>query len=159
AAALLAAPAFAQAPAPAAAQAAEPPPPVYVPTSLAVEPGLPRTREGHPELQGAVWGVNFFPVFEANPMAKTLVVPEEEAKKMVDMMATRALSSNNVNTRLDPEVEHIMGQTDGLPLVRGERRTRHVVLPADGKLPIKPEIRKEAAAYDPLAGGIDSYES
>src|SRR5262245_7042468 len=145
---LLASPAFAQAPQPAAPvqPAAAELPPVYVPTSLATEPGLSRTPAGHPELQGPVWSVNFFPVFEANPMAKTLVIPEEEAKKMVDMMATRALSSNNVNTRLDPEVEHIMGKTDGLPLVRGERRTRHVVLPADGKLPIKPEIRKEAAA-------------
>jgi hypothetical protein len=156
---LLASPARAQAPPqtpapPAAVEAA----PEYVPTSLAVEPGLPRTPAGHPEFEGAVWAVNFFPVFEANAMAKTLVVPEDEAKKMVDMMATRALSSG-LNAKLDPEIEHIMGKTDGLPLVRGERRTRHIVLPADGKLPIKPEIRKEAAAYDPLAGGMDSYES
>jgi hypothetical protein len=128
---LLGSPAFAQAPSqtPAPPAAAEPPP-VYVPTSLAAEPGLPRTPAGHPEFEGTVWAVNFFPVFEANAMAKTLVVSEDEAKKMVDMMATRALSSNNVNTRLDPEVEHIMGKTDGLPLVRGERRTRHIVLPA-----------------------------
>jgi hypothetical protein len=156
---LLAPSAFAQAPpqTPAPSAVTEPPP-VYVPTSLATEPGLPRTPAGHPELQGTVWAVNFFPVFEANAMAKTLVVSEDEAKKMVDMMASRALSSG-LNARLDPEIEHIMGKTDGLPLVRGERRTRHIVLPADGKLPIKPEIRKEAAAYDPLAGGLDSYES
>jgi hypothetical protein len=162
AAALLLAPAAlaqapSQTPAPVPAVAAEPPP-VYVPTSLATEPGLPRTPAGHPELQGTVWAVNFFPVFEANAMMKTLVIPEAEAKKMVDMMAARALSSG-INAKLDPEIEHIMGKTDGLPLVRGERRTRHIVLPADGKLPIKPEIRKEAAAFDPLAGGIESYES
>ena len=150
---LLAMPAFGQTPAAPAA-----PPPVYVPTSLATEPDLPRTRDGHPELQGAVWAVNFFPVFEANAMAKTLVVPEEEAKKMVDMMATRALSSG-LNAKLDPEIEHIMGKTDGLPIVRGERRTRHIVLPADGKLPIRPEIRKEAAAFDPLGGELESYEN
>jgi hypothetical protein len=146
----------------AAAQAPQPPadpPPVYVPTSLAAEPGLPRTRDGQPDLQGAVWAVNFFPVFEANAMAKTLVVPEAEAKKMVDMMVSRALAPTNLNAKLDPEVEHIMGKTDGLPLVRGERRTRHVVLPADGKLPIKPEIRKEAAAFDPLGGALENYES
>jgi hypothetical protein len=157
---MFASPAIAQTPqtsAPAQAAAAEPPP-VYVPTSLATEPGLPRTPAGHPELQGTVWAVNFFPVFEASAMMKTLVLPEEEAKKMVDMMAARALSSG-LNAKLDPEIEHVMGQTDGLPLVRGERRTRHIVLPADGRLPIKPEIRKEAAAFDPLAGGIDSYES
>jgi hypothetical protein len=157
---LLASPALAQAPSqtPPAQPAAAEPPPVYVPTSLATEPGLPRTPAGHPELQGTVWAVNFFPVFEANAMMKTLVLPEDEAKKMVDMMAARALSSG-LNAKLDPEIEHIMGKTDGLPLVRGERRTRHIVLPADGRLPIKPEIRKEAAAFDPLAGGIDSYES
>ena len=73
---------------PAAPAVAQPPtpPPVYVPTSLVAEPGLPRTADGHPDLQSAVWAVNFFPVFESTPMSAALTVSEPEAKKMVDMM-------------------------------------------------------------------------
>jgi len=36
---------------------------------------------------------------------------------------------------LDPEVPYLMDAADGLPLVRGERRSRLVVQPADGRSP------------------------
>ena len=62
----------------AAAQTAETTP-AYTPTSLAAEPGLPRTPDGHPDLQGAVWATNFFPVFDSSPMLKSLVVSEAES--------------------------------------------------------------------------------
>lgn len=136
---LLAAPAaLAQTPATAA------PPPIYTPTSLQAEPGLPRTPDGHPDFQGAVWATNFFPVFEATPLAATLVLSEADAQKMVaTMVAGMATVPDFI---IDPEAHVIIGDTDGLPIVRGERRSRLVVLPADGKIPLTPEAKKIASA-------------
>jgi hypothetical protein len=139
--------------------ATEPPPaaapapaPVYTPTSLEAQPGLPRTPDGRPDFQGAVWATNFFPVFEASPMSPNLVVSEAEAKKMVDVMVAGMAKIPDFN--IDPEAGDIIGNTDGLPLVRGERRTRLVVLPADGKLPILPGLVKAASIGDKM----DDYE-
>jgi len=129
------------------AQASETQPPetpaVYTPTSLAAEPGLPRTRSGHPDFQGVVWATNFFPVFESSPMLKTLVVSEAESKAFVDKMVSGIMSNPAFN--IDPEGDVIIGGTDGLPLVRGERRSRLVVLPPDGKVPLTPEAKKIAS--------------
>jgi len=140
---------------PAAAQTPAPPP-VYVPTSLAAEPGLPRTPDGHPDFQSAVWATNFFPVFEATPMAASLVVSEAEGKKMIDTMVAGMKKMPGFD--LDPEAHDIIGSTDGLPIVRGERRTRLIVLPADGKLPMAPDTRKSVAGSDPMDGPKDDYE-
>lgn len=162
-AALIASPiAFAQTPsAPSATPAASAPtpPPVYVPTSLAAEPGLPRTPDGHPDFQNAVWAANFFPVFAANPMTKSLTVSEAEGKKMIQMMIAGFLQMPDANIKIDPEVETIMQSNDGFPLVRGERRTRMVVLPADGKLPLTDDARKLLKSSSPLESGpLDNPE-
>lgn len=130
--------------------------PVYTPTSLAAEPGLPRTPDGHPDFQDVVWATNFFPVFEASPLAASLVVSEAEARKIVDTMVAGMTSIPDF--QIDPEASDIIGGTDGLPLVRGERRTRLIVLPANGKLPIAPEAKKLTAGSDATAGGKDDYE-
>jgi hypothetical protein len=149
---------FAQTPASPPAQPAGPPP-VYVPTSLAVEPGLARTPDGRPDLQGAVWAVNFFPVFEATPMSAKLTVPEPEAKTIVDTMIAGFLKSVGPLLELDPEGEDLLTNVDGLPIVRGERRTRLVVMPADGKVPMKAEVRKEVSSSNPMAiGSLDHPE-
>lgn len=118
--------------------------PAYTPTSLQADPGLPRTADGHPDLQAVIWATNFFPVFEATPMLPTLVVSEAESKKFVDTMVKGMMSNPDFN--IDPEGEVIIGGTDGLPLVRGERRSRLIVLPADGKVPLTPEAKKIATA-------------
>lgn len=134
------------------------PPPVYVPTSLTPAPGLARTPDGRPDLQGAVWAVNFFPVFEAT-MPAPLTMPEPEAKKMVEMMIAGFKKSVGATFELDPEAEGLLTNVDGLPLVRGERRTRLVVLPADGKVPMKPEVRKSISSSNPMAvGPLDNPE-
>lgn len=132
------------------------PAPVYTPTSLTPAPNLPRTPDGRPDFQNVVWASNFFPVFEANPMAATLVVSEADGKKMVDMMV--AGMSKQTIFEIDPEAHEIIGNTDGLPLVRGERRSRTLVLPANGKLPMTPEARKEVSSTDPLDGPLDNPE-
>ncbi len=125
------------------ARATQTRPPVYTPTSLQAEPGLPRTRDGHPDFQHTVWATNFFPVLEASPLAATLIVSEAEAKNFVDTMVKGIMS--NPEFKIDPEGHVIIGGTDGLPLVRGERRSRLIVLPADGKVPLTPEARKIAS--------------
>jgi hypothetical protein len=130
----------------------------YGSTSLTAEPSLPRTPDGHPDFQAVVWAANFFPVFEANPMSKTLVVSEAEAKAMVAMMVKGMMASDDPNIRIDPEVGDIIGGSE-LPLVRGERRTRTLVMPADGKLPMTAEARKEAKETDTLDGPLTDPEA
>jgi hypothetical protein len=150
--ALLSAPALAQTP-----PAAPPTPPaVYTPTSLEAEPGLPRTAEGRPDFQGEVWAVNFFPVFEATPLAATLVVTDEQAAKMLATMMAGMRKFPGFD--LDPEAEDLLTGGEGLPLVRGERRSRLVVLPADGKLPIAPDAKPRLTGTNAITGAKDSYE-
>jgi hypothetical protein len=129
-------------PAPAAAPA------VYKPTSLRPAPGVPRTAEGHPDLQGVVWDAYFFAPLQLTQvkLAPGLVLPEADARK-----AHRALVSSFLDSpifkpilALDPEFEGILNDSKGFPIVRGERRSRLLVLPADGKLPLTPEGKKQS---------------
>lgn len=145
------APTAAPAPAPAVALA-------RAPTSLIPEPGLPRTPDGRPDLQGVAWTANFFPVWTSSGPPGPLVIGESEARAMVKMMAAGFLGSADPGVRLDPEAEGLIGETDGLPLVRGERRTRLIVLPDDGRLPLTPKARTELSAYDWLALPSDHPE-
>jgi hypothetical protein len=59
---------------------------------------------------------------------------------------------------IDPEAHVIMGETDGLPIVRGERRTRLIVAPANGKLPLTAAAQKIAAETETMDGPKDDYE-
>jgi hypothetical protein len=109
---------------------------------------LPRTPAGHPDFQGVVWTAtsDFFAPLEAGPMMPAqLVLPEDEARKTFGRMMAMFMSPAVMKMieDLDPEVAEILRNMKGLPLVRGERRTRMLVLPADGKLPMTPEARKE----------------
>jgi hypothetical protein len=114
----------------------------------------PRTPFGQPSLEG-VWTQNFILLIEASPQAPTLTVPEPAAKAMAEAVA-KGISSG-FDRGLDPEVPELMKSTDGLPIVRGERRTRSVVQPADGKLPYTPEARKESSR-GPAAPLYDNHE-
>jgi hypothetical protein len=104
----------------------------------------PRTSAGHPSFEG-VWLAQSISELEALPYAPNLVVPEAEAKgisdKVVDYHANLAFNF------LDPEVPELFreaGRVNGLSKVRGERRTRQLVLPADGKMPFTPPARRRA---------------
>ena len=130
--------------------------PARTPTSLVVETDVPRTADGKPELQGAVWATNYFPVWDTNPMTKELVVPEAEAKAIVDKMV--AGMQGIPDFQIDPEVHIIIGGTDGLPLVRGERRTRLIVEPSDGKVPLTDEGRAVIKANTVKGDPMDDYE-
>ncbi|HEV7689493.1 MAG TPA: EF-hand domain-containing protein [Hyphomonadaceae bacterium] len=150
---LAALPASAQTPQPAApaaiAVAAPKAAPVYVPTSLAAEPGLPRTPDGHPDFQNVVWHSKAFGMIEAVPMMlpPELVLSEEKAKAAFDKMMAMFFGNPAMKAALeaDPEVSAILADTNGFPAVRGERRTRLIVLPADGKIPFTAAARNEAA--------------
>lgn len=125
-------------------------------TSLAVDPDVPRTADGKPDLQGAVWATNYFPVWDTSPMTKELVVSENEAKAIVEKMVAGMASIPDF--QIDPEAHIIIGDTDGLPLVRGERRTRLIVMPADGKVPLTDEARAAIKANSAKGDPMDDYE-
>jgi hypothetical protein len=132
----------------------------YVPTSLVVEPGVPRAPDGHPDLQDVVWFGNYFSMIEAVPMMlpPELVLTEEKAKATFDKMMAMFMASMKTALETDPEAAAILTSTSGLPVVRGERRTRLVVLPADGKIPFTAEARKEAAGAMSRALKADNPE-
>jgi len=112
--------------------------------------GQPRSPVGRaaakPSIEG-MWAVNFILPMEATPTASALIVSEEEAKA-VAAVAGAALADEFAKT-LDPEVPALVEQSDGLPIVRGQRRTRAVVEPADGKLPYTAAARKETQSPPP----------
>ena len=99
-----------------------------------------------PDIEGA-WRVNFILPMESTPATPRLVVSEQEARAAA-VIAGKALS-DEFAAQLDPELPMLVTQSDGLPIVRGERRTRAVVLPADGKLPYTVAGRKELAGPPP----------
>jgi hypothetical protein len=122
--------------------------PVYRPTSLVADASVPRTADGRPDLQNAVWAANYFGMLEAQPMMlpPELTLPEDKAKAAFDKMMMMMSNSPQMKAMLDadPEATELFRNFQGFPVVRGERRTRLVVLPADGKIPYSPEARKKA---------------
>jgi hypothetical protein len=84
---------------------------------------------------------------EATPTTPQLVVSESDAKA-VAATAGAALADEFAKT-LDPELPMMVTQSDGLAIVRGQRRTRAVVLPVDGMLPYTTAARKELSAPPP----------
>jgi hypothetical protein len=111
---------------------------------------MPRTPEGRPDFQGVVWTADFFGMLEAIPMMlpPELVVSEEKGKQAFDRMLTMFLNNPMMKEELkhNAEAAALITNTRGFPIVRGERRTRLVALPPDGKVPYTPEARREAAA-------------
>ncbi len=98
-----------------------------------------RTSFGQPDLEG-MWSANFLLAFETSADASGLVVSEAEARRLA---ASRAKEVDAFFGKLDPEVPTLLIGVDGLPLVRGERRTRLVTEPSDGRLPYTAAARKE----------------
>ncbi len=94
-------------------------------------------------------------VMETTPSTPTLTVSEIDAKSVLDVFVKRM--SAMADSILDPEVLELAHSTDGLPIVRGERRTRNVVLPADGRLPYTRDARKRSSRRGP-AFDLDNHE-
>jgi hypothetical protein len=110
------------------------------PAPLRTSDAPPRTADGHPSLEG-LWASNNLLVLEATAKTPKLVVPEAEAKVLAAAAAEQ--EAGGFERGLDPEAPAMLRALDGFPLVRGERRTRLVVEPADGKVPYSPAARRE----------------
>lgn len=108
----------------------------------------------HPSIEGN-WRVNFILPMEATPATPQLVVSEKDAKA-VATVAGAAMAEMFIKG-LDPEFPVLVTQSDGLAIVRGQRRTRAVVQPADGKLPYTAAARKEVGSPPP-DGSYDNPE-
>jgi hypothetical protein len=121
--------------------------------SVAAPYVVPRTSFGAPSIEGT-WEANFIFTLEASPDAPTLILPEREAEALATARAN--LIAKIFDAQLDPEIPVNIKNTEGLPIVRGERRTRAVVLPADGKLPYTPEALKESKSGGPSK--FDNHE-
>jgi hypothetical protein len=95
----------------------------------------PRNAIGQPDLQG-VWNTHFFLPMEARPDMPSLTLPEPEAAAFARKLNAEA--GKLAIFAQDPEVAEIRGDPSrsDLAIVRGQRRTRQVVLPADGMLPL-----------------------
>jgi hypothetical protein len=112
---------------------------------------VPRTSFGAPSIEGT-WGANFIFTLEASE-GTPLTLPENEAQALANTRANQI--AKIFDEQLDPEIPVNIKNTDGLPIVRGERRTRAVVVPADGKLPYTPEALKEVKG----AGSPAKYDN
>jgi hypothetical protein len=113
----------------------------------------PRTSFGAPSIEGT-WEANFIFTLEASPDAPSLTLPEREAEALADKRADEI--ARIFDEQLDPEIPVNIKTTEGLPIVQGERRTRAVVVPADGKLPYTPEALKESRSGGPAK--YDNHE-
>jgi hypothetical protein len=110
----------------------------------------PRTAHGQPDLQG-VWTSEYMPLpIESRPDTPTLVVTEAQSKLLALQFAKEVHAMKALE--LDPEIHDNLDEMAprGLGVVKGERRTRQVVLPANGKLPYTPQARAQATLVDNL---------
>ena len=100
----------------------------------------PRTAYGQPDLQG-VWNTHFVLPMEAQPGMPSLTLPEAEAAAYARKLSAEA--GKLAIFAQDPEVAEIRADPSrsDLAIVRGQRRTRQVVQPADGMLPLTPSAR------------------
>jgi hypothetical protein len=111
--------------------------------ALAADYRAPRNGLGQPDLQG-VWNTNFVLPLEAPATdAPPLVLSETEARAYVAKLseAVRSLAA----FKLDPEVADLsrVNEAAGLAIVKGQRRTRQIVQPADGRLPATRAARSQ----------------
>lgn len=110
----------------------------------------PRNSFGQPDLQG-VWSTEHMPLpLEARPDTPSLVVDEARSKVLALQFAKEVHAMKALE--LDPEIHDALDELapKGLGLVRGERRTRQVVLPPDGRIPYTPAGRAQANLVDNL---------
>jgi hypothetical protein len=101
----------------------------------------PRTAYGQPDLQG-VWNTHFVLPLEAPATdAPPLVLPEAEAAAYAQRLGAEVRSFKALEQ--DPEVAELSHSSAGvgLGIVNGQRRTRQIVQPADGRLPVTPRVR------------------
>ncbi|HLZ73979.1 hypothetical protein [Phenylobacterium sp.] len=117
--------------------------------ALAADYHAPRNALGQPDLQG-IWNTHFFLPMEARPDMPSLTLSEAEATAYARKLNAEA--GKLAIFAQDPEVAEIRadpGRSD-LAIVKGQRRTRQVVQPADGMLPLTPGMRGQMRFIEQL---------
>lgn len=113
----------------------------------------PRTPYGHPDISG-IWNQDGFIMIESSPDVP-LELSEEQAHAYWEQISHGM--ADGFERNLDPELPELFRASNGMPVVRGQRRSRSLVLPASGALPYTAEGRAEheGGAVRPV---YDSYE-
>jgi hypothetical protein len=98
----------------------------------------PRNAWGQPDL-GGTWNSDYALPLEATP-GVPLVLSDSQARDYAKRLAADV--ANYASLKIDGEVADLAVHDAGKPaLVRGERRSRQVVMPADGVIPMTPRAR------------------
>src|SRR5512141_1131575 len=110
--------------------------------AAAAEYRAPRNSLGQPALQG-VWNTHFILPMEPRPDTPSLTLPEAEAQAYARKLNAEA--GTLAIFAADPEVAEIRSDEyrSAPALVRGQYRTRQVVQPADGMLPLNRGARSQ----------------
>ncbi len=111
----------------------------------------PRTPYGHPDISG-IWNQHNLVMLES-PDGVPLEMSEEDAHAYW-LETTDALAQGYARG-LDPELGDVAKNSEGMPMVRGQRRSRSVVYPESGRLPYTAKGREEheAGAIRPVYDG------
>ena len=137
---------------------------------------VPRTSEGHPDLQGIWTTQTFTPLQRPDRLSDKEFFTEEEAAELtelltatgVDPLARNLLAEENEEERLDltrqddpTHYDNAIWLTTPRPKGLSSRRTSLIVTPRDGRIPPRvPEARERAVARAAaLNYGLDSYEN
>ena len=137
---------------------------------------VPRTPDGHPDLQGIWTTQTFTPLQRPDRLAGREFLTEEEAAELTELLtapgvnplATATLAGGSeaeLRERLrqaDPtHYDNEIWLTTPRPKGLSSRRTSLIVDPPDGRIPPRvPEARERAAARSAaLNYGVDSYEN
>lgn len=113
----------------------------------------PRTVYGHPDISG-IWNQDGFIMIESRPDVP-LELPEEQAHAYWLQISNGM--AENFERGLDPELPELYRASNGMPKVRGKRRSRSIILPESGALPYTAAGRaaNDRGAIPPV---YDSYE-
>lgn len=130
--------------------------PAAKPVAAASAYKAPRTSSGQPSFEG-VWGGEYFLPLESASNTPNLTTDEAGSQAAKKAMIAQ-LSAIPAIGELDPEVIPGLQRSNGLAIVRGERRTRAVVLPADGKIPYTPAARGQSMSGFFTLGPMDNPE-
>ena len=119
---------------------------------------IPRTPDGKPELPGRRLGHQLFPgLGYQSPMTNGVWSFRKTKPRPSSIRCSPACRAFRICS-IDPEAHVIMGEHGWPALVRGERRTRLIVVPADGKLPLTDEARALIKANAAMDDAKDDYE-
>ena len=135
---------------------------------------VPRTPDGHPDLQGIWTTQTFTPLQRPDRLAGREFLTEEEAAELtelltaqgVDPLARNLLAEESEEERRDrtrqadpTHYDNAVWLTTRRPKGLSSRRTSLIVAPPDGRIPpMTPQARERAAARA-AARGFDSYEN